>query len=51
MKIIALEEHFVVPEVVSARESLDLRSRDVAIDESARGEAGQRLLDFGPQRQ
>jgi hypothetical protein len=39
MKIVGLEEHFVVPEVLHAWQSLDPRWRDLAVKPSSEGEA------------
>jgi|SRR5271170_570794 len=50
MKIIGLEEHFAIPEVVQAWQSLDGRSQDMAIKASTEGEGGRRLLDIGHER-
>ncbi len=50
MKIVGLEEHFVVPEVLHAWHSLDPRWQDLAVKPSSEGEAGRRLLEFGPLR-
>lgn len=50
MKIIGLEEHVVVSEVLEEWQALDPRRQDLATKSSAEGEAGHRLLEFGPDR-
>ena len=50
MKIIGLEEHFVIPEALQAGQALNPRSQDLATKPSAEGGAGRRLLEFGPDR-
>ena len=50
MKIIGLEEHFVIPEVLHAWQALDPRWQDLAIKPSSEGDGGRRLLALGPER-
>ena len=45
-----MEEHFVIPEVVDAWQTLDPHWRDLALAASAAGETGRRLLDLGEDR-
>lgn len=49
MKIIGLEEHFIVPEVIRAWQSLDQSAGSPAAD-SSEDDTRRRLLDFGPGR-
>ena len=50
MKIIALEEHFVIPEVLQAWSSLDPHSQAGSVVVPFGGKGGERLLDFGAGR-
>jgi uncharacterized protein len=50
MKVIALEEHFVTPDVIGAWNKLDPALRDIAQTQSTEGEAGRRLLDLDAER-
>lgn len=50
MKIIGLEEHFVVQEVLDAWDAVELPWQDLAMKPSAGAEGGRRLLDFGANR-
>ena len=50
MKIVALEEHFVTPELVRAWEGLSGTERHDALDQMAMPDIHDRLLDFGDQR-
>ena len=50
MKIIALEEHFVTPEVLRAWAGLAPEDRDLAFMPASQGETSRRLLDTGDER-
>ena len=50
MKIVGLEEHFAIPEVIDAWQALDAQWRDVGIADSADDELGRRLLDLDADR-
>ena len=50
MKIIALEEHFLLPEISAAWHAADPQWQDLVLHFSADTERGRRLLDFGPDR-
>ena len=50
MKITALEEHFVLPEILSAWQSLDPHSEAARATVPFGGKGGERLLDFGAGR-
>lgn len=50
MKIIALEEHFVIPDVLQAWQSLNPHSQAAAATVPFGGKGGERLLDFGASR-
>jgi predicted TIM-barrel fold metal-dependent hydrolase len=50
MKIIALEEHFVTPEVLEAWRTSDPKWQDLALNASADADRTRRLLEIGPER-
>lgn len=50
MKIVGLEEHFVVPDALHAWQALDPRWQDLAVKPSSQGDAGRRLPEFGSLR-
>jgi predicted TIM-barrel fold metal-dependent hydrolase len=50
MKIIALEEHFVIPEVLRAWDALPPEFQDLAQKSASEGNGGRRLHDFGEER-
>jgi predicted TIM-barrel fold metal-dependent hydrolase len=50
MKVIALEEHFVTPEIVAAWLTTDPNSRDYAVEKSTDNEKERLLLDLGGER-
>lgn len=50
MHLIALEEHFVTPDVLAAWLALPPGQRDLAVDASDQGEVQQRLRDLGSAR-
>ena len=50
LRIAGLEEHFVLPEVLQAWESLEVRWQDSALRPPPGDERGRRLLEFGPER-
>jgi predicted TIM-barrel fold metal-dependent hydrolase len=50
MKIVGLEEHFAIPELIDAWQALEPRWRDVGIPSSADDELGRRLVDLDGER-
>ena len=50
MKIVGLEEHFAIPELIDAWQALDPKWQDVGIHSSADDEVGRRLMDLDDQR-
>ena len=50
MKIIALEEHIVTPEVAEAWRRLEPKWRDLSFKGASEGEIGRRLLEVGGDR-
>jgi predicted TIM-barrel fold metal-dependent hydrolase len=50
MKIIALEEHFVIPEVLQAWENLPPEFQDLAQKSASEGDGGRRLHDLDGER-
>src|SRR5690625_3950909 len=50
MRVVALEEHLVVPEVLDAWARLDPADHDLAYGPATEGETGWRLLDAGDER-
>jgi len=50
MKIIALEEHFVIPEVLQAWENLPPEFQDLAQSSASEGDVGRRLHDLDSER-
>ncbi|TPW73165.1 amidohydrolase family protein [Schumannella sp. 10F1B-5-1] len=49
-RVIALEEHVVIPELLDAWTRLDPADRDLAFGPAADGETGRRLLEVGDER-
>ncbi|MBF4995610.1 amidohydrolase [Nocardia sp. BSTN01] len=49
-RIIALEEHIVTTEVLTAWQKLEPRWRDLALTPSSQGDSGRRLADIGDER-
>lgn len=50
MKLIGLEEHFVIPEVLAAWHDLEPKWRDVSLYQADGGDSGRRLPDLGDER-
>ena len=50
MKIIALEEHYVIPEVLKAWQMLPPEFQDIAQSSASEGDIGRRLHDFDDER-
>jgi predicted TIM-barrel fold metal-dependent hydrolase len=50
MKIIAVEEHFATPEIMTAWSALTLGLQDISIRESQDGDMERRLYDFADER-
>lgn len=50
MKIIALEEHFVTPEVLDAWHALDAQWQDLSLGASTEGDPARRLLELDDRR-
>ena len=50
MKVIGLEEHFVIADVLKAWRVLDPRWQDIALKPSAEGESARRLAELGNER-
>lgn len=50
MKIVGLEEHFAMPEIIAAWKALDPGTRDLAIDKSIETDKERRLCDFADLR-
>lgn len=50
MKIVGLEEHFAIPELIDAWQELEPQWRDVGIPSSAQDDLGRRLVDLDDER-
>lgn len=51
MKIVGLEEHFVIPDVVKAWRALDPQWQDVSISSAIDGRSAEALAELGPRRE